>query len=94
MFVRESPEELTFRAEEVGAQKSCINVDHIAKERCGPPTVKKSTSTHQYVHVMSCWWLHLSCEFYRMVLDLYSARAALSSGVTVAESGVAILDVE
>ena len=27
--VRESPEELTLRAEEVGAQKSCINVDHI-----------------------------------------------------------------
>ena len=37
--VRESPEELTLRAEEVGAQKSCINVDHIAKGRWSPPLV-------------------------------------------------------
>ena len=39
VLVRESPEELTLRAEEVGTQKSCINVDHTAKERWGPPLV-------------------------------------------------------
>ena len=32
-------EELTLRAEEVGSQKSCINVDHIAEDRWGPPLV-------------------------------------------------------
>ena len=37
--VRESPDELTLRAEEVGTWKSYINVDHIAKERLGPPLV-------------------------------------------------------
>ena len=31
-----SPKELTLRAEEVGTQKSCINVDHIAQDRWGP----------------------------------------------------------
>ena len=35
--VRKSPDELTLRAEEVGTWKSYINVDHIAKERWGPP---------------------------------------------------------
>ena len=39
MPVRESPDELTHGAEEVGTWKSCINVDHIAKERWGPPLV-------------------------------------------------------
>ena len=39
MPVRESPEDLTLRANEVGTWKSCINVDHIAKERWGPPLV-------------------------------------------------------
>ena len=33
--VRESPDELMLRAEEVGTWKSCINVDRIAKERWG-----------------------------------------------------------
>ena len=33
--VRESPDELTLRAEEVGTWKSYINVDHTAKERLG-----------------------------------------------------------
>ena len=36
---REGPEELTLRAEEVGSQKSCINVDHTAEDRWGPPLV-------------------------------------------------------
>ena len=36
MLFRESFEELTLRAEDVGSQKSCINV---AKERWGPPLV-------------------------------------------------------
>ena len=39
MLVRESPDELTLRAEEVGTWTSCINVDHIAKWRWGPPLV-------------------------------------------------------
>ena len=39
MPVRESPDELTLGAEEVGTWKSCINVDHMAKERWGPPLV-------------------------------------------------------
>ena len=36
---QEGPEQLTLGAEEVGTQKSCINVDHIAQERWGPPFV-------------------------------------------------------
>ena len=39
MLVRESPDKLTLRADEVGTWKSCINVDHIAKERWAPPLV-------------------------------------------------------
>ena len=39
MIVRESPDELTLRAEEVGTWKSYINVDHAEKERWGPPLV-------------------------------------------------------
>ena len=35
----EGSEELTLRTEEVGAIKTCINDDHIAKERWGPPLV-------------------------------------------------------
>ena len=35
--VRESPDELALGGS--GHVKSCINVDHIAKERCGPPLV-------------------------------------------------------
>ena len=37
--VRERPDELTLRAEEVGTWKSCTNVDHIAKGRWGLPLV-------------------------------------------------------
>ena len=33
VLIREGPEELTFRAEEVNTQISCINVDHIAQDR-------------------------------------------------------------
>ena len=39
MIVRESPDELTLRAEEVGTSKALINVDHIEQERLGPPLV-------------------------------------------------------
>ena len=38
MTVRESPDELTLRAEEVGTWKSYNNVDHIER-RGGPPLV-------------------------------------------------------
>ena len=38
MLIREGPEELTLRAE-VGTQKSCIDEDHVAQERWGPPLV-------------------------------------------------------
>ena len=38
-MVRESPDELTLRAEEVGTWKSHINVDHTEKDRCGPSLV-------------------------------------------------------
>ena len=37
--MRQGPEELTLRAEEVGFQKACINVDHIAEDNWGPPLV-------------------------------------------------------
>ena len=37
--IREFPEELTLRTEGVGSQKSCMNVDHIAEDRWGPPSV-------------------------------------------------------
>ena len=39
VLIREGPEGLTLRAEEVNTQKSCINVDHIAQDRWGPPLV-------------------------------------------------------
>ena len=39
MSIREGPEELTLRAEEVGSQKLCTNADHIAQDRWGPPLV-------------------------------------------------------
>ena len=35
VLVRESPDELTLRADEVGTWKSCINVDHICKGEVG-----------------------------------------------------------
>ena len=37
--IREGPEELTLRAEEVGSQKACVNVGHITENRWGPPLV-------------------------------------------------------
>ena len=37
--VRESPDELTLRAEEVGTLKTYTNVDYIEKERWGPSLV-------------------------------------------------------
>ena len=39
VLIREGPEELTLRAEEVGTQKSCVNVDQIAQERWRSPLV-------------------------------------------------------
>ena len=36
VIVRESPDELTLRAEEVKTSKALINVDHIEPERWGP----------------------------------------------------------
>ena len=39
MTVRESPDELTLRAEEVRTSKALTNVDHIEQERWGPPLV-------------------------------------------------------
>ena len=32
-LIKEGPEELALRGEEVGTQKLCINVDHIAQQR-------------------------------------------------------------
>ena len=43
MSVRESPDELTLRAEEAGSWKSCINVYHIAKMTWSPPLVGAGT---------------------------------------------------
>ena len=39
MIVRESPDELALRAEEVNTSKASINVNHIEPERWGPPLV-------------------------------------------------------
>ena len=39
VIVRESPDELTLRAEEVETSKALINVDHIEQERWSPPLV-------------------------------------------------------
>ena len=39
VIARESPDELTLRAEEEGTSKALINVDHIEKERWSPPLV-------------------------------------------------------
>ena len=35
--IREDPEKLTLRTEEVRSEKSCINVDHIAQDRWRTP---------------------------------------------------------
>ena len=51
MPVRESPDELTLREDEVGTWKSCINVDHIAKERCCPPLV--DADWHAFCQVLN-----------------------------------------
>ena len=37
--IREGPEELTLRAEEVDSQQACFNVGHIAEDRWRPPLV-------------------------------------------------------
>ena len=50
VLVREGREELTLRAEEVGTQKSCINVHHIAQERCGPPLL--GADWHAFCHAI------------------------------------------
>ena len=34
--IREGPEELTLRTDEVGSKKKCVNVDHIAEDRWRP----------------------------------------------------------
>ena len=39
VIVRESPDEFTLRAEEVGTSKALINVDRIEQARWGPPLV-------------------------------------------------------
>ena len=39
MTIRESPDELTLRAEEVDTSKALIDVKHIELERWGPPLV-------------------------------------------------------
>ena len=39
VLIREGPEELTLRTEEVGSHISYINVEHIAEDRWGPPLV-------------------------------------------------------
>ena len=39
MTVRESPDELTSRAEEVNTSKALTNVNHIEPERWSPPLV-------------------------------------------------------
>ena len=35
----QGPDELTLREEECGAQKSCINLEHIADDKWEPPLV-------------------------------------------------------
>ena len=39
MIVRESPDELTLRAEEVNTWKALIDVNHVEPERWSPPLV-------------------------------------------------------
>ena len=39
MIVRESPDELTLKPEEVRTSKALTNVDHNEQERWGPPLV-------------------------------------------------------
>ena len=80
MTVRESPDELTLRAEEVGTWKSYINVDHIAKERWGPPLV--DADWHAFCHALykgiegEDWGdLHDACtEMSRAVGEIRSHR--------------------
>ena len=39
MSIREDPEELTLRTEELGSKTACVNVDHFAQDRWRPPLV-------------------------------------------------------
>ena len=48
--IREGPEELTLRTEEVGSKQACINVDHIAQDRWGPPSI--NTDWHAFCHAI------------------------------------------
>ena len=66
----ESPNELTLRAEEEGTWKSCINVDHIVKERWGPPLV--DADWHAF-----CQALHqgIAGEDWKQLHDSYKAMS-------------------
>ena len=48
VIVRESPDELTLRAEEVGTSKALINVNHIEPERWGPLLVDAPGVVHRH----------------------------------------------
>ena len=60
--IREGPKELTLRAEEVGSQKSCFNVDHIAEDKwdrpwltlTGIPFAKQSTKELKAANGRNC----------------------------------------
>ena len=48
--IREVPEELTLRTEEVGSKKACINVDRTAEDRRGPHFV--DADWHAFCHAI------------------------------------------
>ena len=51
--IRKGSEELTLRAEEVGSQKACINVGHIAEYRWRPPVVDADIRKNSHANVVS-----------------------------------------
>ena len=73
MIVRESPDELTLRAEEVGTWKSYINVDHIEKGEVGSSLV--DADWHEF-----CQALHKGIEGEDWE-ELYDAYKEMSRAV-------------
>ena len=78
MIVRESPDELTLRAEDVGTVKALLNIDHIEPERWSPPLV-------------DAYWYAFCQALYKGIAgedweDMYESYKEMSRAVGVKKS--------
>ena len=87
--IREGPEELTLRAEDVGSQKACSNVDHIAEDRWGPLLVdadwhaffaRRSAKALKEVNGKSCTFTTGRCVRQRVLRSHMTAKKRKPSG--------------